>query len=113
MPKVFRTSRINLNISLKLIESGIPLRVFDVLASGGFLITNYQPEIAEVFEPGNDLVVYENMTDLVTKVMWYLKHDEERERIAKNGFDKVKRLCTFEKRLEQIFAKSPADAIIV
>lgn len=105
MPQVFKTSRINLNISLKLIESGIPLRVFDVLASGGFLITNYQPELTEIFEPGNDLAVYENMTDLVTKVMWYLEHGEERERIAKNGLEKVRKLCTFEQRIKGIFAK--------
>lgn len=112
MPQVFKKSRINLNISLKLIESGIPLRVFDVLASGGFLITNYQPELAEVFEPGEDLVVYESMTDLVTKVMWYLKHDEERERIARNGFLKVSGSCTFEQRLKAIFAKLQANGII-
>ena len=57
MPQVFKKSRINLNISLKLIQSGVPLRVFDVLASGGFLMTNFQPEIVEMFVPGEELVI--------------------------------------------------------
>ena len=40
MPKIFKTSRINLNITLKISQSGIPLRVMDILGSGGFLLSN-------------------------------------------------------------------------
>ena len=47
MPKIFRLSDVNLNISLRTIQTGIPLRVLDVLACGGFLISNYQEELAE------------------------------------------------------------------
>ena len=47
MPQVFRRSKVNLNITLRSIISGIPLRVLDVLAAGGFLITTYQEEIDE------------------------------------------------------------------
>ncbi|MDD6038064.1 MAG: DUF3880 domain-containing protein [bacterium] len=42
MPKIFRLSDINLNITLRSIESGIPLRCLDIMACGGFLISNYQ-----------------------------------------------------------------------
>lgn len=105
MPQVFKKSRINLNISLKLIQSGVPLRVFDVLASGGFLMTNFQPEIVEMFVPGEELVVYENMQDLVEKSIWYLEHDEERKRIASNGYEKVKNTYTFENCISHMFAK--------
>ncbi|MDE7017460.1 MAG: DUF3880 domain-containing protein, partial [Lachnospiraceae bacterium] len=45
MPKVFYGSKINLNFTIPNIKSGIPLRVWDVLGAGGFLITNYQPEL--------------------------------------------------------------------
>ena len=105
MPQVFKKSRINLNISLKLIQSGVPLRVFDVLASGGFLMTNFQPEIVEMFVPGEELVIYENMQDLVEKSIWYLEHDEERKRIASNGYEKVKNTYTFENSISYMFAK--------
>ena len=96
MPQVFKNSRINLNISLKLIQSGVPLRVFDVLASGGFLMTNFQPEIVEMFVPGEELV---------EKSIWYLEHDEERKRIASNGYEKVKNTYTFENCISHMFAK--------
>ena len=102
MPLIFNQAKINLNISLKVIQSGIPLRVFDVLACGGFLITNYQQEIAETFEDGKELVIYNDIPDLIAKVNYYLTHEEERKAIARNGYEKVKRDCTFEKRMKEI-----------
>ena len=41
MTKVFKASSINLNITLKISQSGIPLRVMDILGAGGFLLSNY------------------------------------------------------------------------
>ncbi len=102
MPKMFRLSDINLNISLKIIKEGIPLRVFDILGAGGFLITNYQKEIDELFTIGKDLVVYENMQDLKEKVGYYLEHEEERREIAKNGHDKVAKLYSIESQIDKI-----------
>ena len=42
MPKVFACSRINLNPSLRTIQTGIPLRAFDIMGAGGFLLSNSQ-----------------------------------------------------------------------
>ena len=55
MPLIFNCSKINLNITAKSIRSGLPLRIFDVLGAGGFLITNYQSELPEIFSIGKDL----------------------------------------------------------
>ena len=41
MNKIFYLSKINLNITLPSIESGIPQRVLDIMGSGGFVLTNY------------------------------------------------------------------------
>lgn len=102
MPAVFRGARVNLNISLKTIRTGIPLRVLDVLSCGGFLISNYQEEILEYFEPGVDLVLYEDIKDLVMKVEYYLFHEEERRKIAENGKCKVREYFRFEDRIKKM-----------
>ena len=102
MPRVFRNSKINLNISLKLIQSGIPLRVLDVLGCKGFLITNYQPEIMEYFTPGQDLVVYEDIVDLVSKVEYYLIHEDERKAIAANGYNRCQEIFGFDDRMRTL-----------
>lgn len=99
MPQIFASSRINLNISLKTIRTGIPLRVIDVMGCGGFVLTNYQQEITEYFAVGEECVVYENIEDLYAKAAYYLEHEEERKRIAQAGYERVKRDFTFKERL--------------
>ncbi len=102
MPLVFAFSKINLNMTIPNIENGIPLRVFDVLSSGGFLMTDYRLELENLFDIGKDLVVYDGIEDLTTKVQYYLKHDKERELIAANGFDKLQKLHTYKHRIHTI-----------
>lgn len=99
MPVIFARSKVNLNISLKTIRTGIPLRVLDIMGCGGFVLSNYQQELLEYFVPGEECVVYENTEDLFLKADYYLKHEEERKRIAAAGLAKVKRDFTFEARL--------------
>ena len=102
MPKVFYGSRVNLNFTIPNIKSGIPLRVWDVLGAGGFLITNYQPELELYFEPDKDLVVFEGKQDLTQKVSYYLEHEELRKKIAKNGYEKVKLNHSYNQRIDQM-----------
>ena len=102
MPKVFRHSKINLNITLRTIKTGIPLRIFDIMGAGGFVITNYQEEILDYFEDGKDLIIYENIADLKNKIGYYLAHEEERKQIAQNGYKKIKEYHTYQTRLDYI-----------
>ena len=102
MPKIFQAASINLNITSKTIQTGISQRVFDVLANKGFLITNYQAELYDLFTPGEDLVVYESLEDLVEKVQYYLEHEEERKQIAMHGYETVKQYHTYDMRLKQM-----------
>lgn len=103
MPFIFHNSKINLNITSRTIQSGIPKRVLDILACGGFCLTNYQPEIAEYFEDGVDLVMYSGMADLVAKAEYYLNHEEERIGIAENGSRKVSEEFDLIKRVSQMW----------
>lgn len=91
MPRVFRKSRINLNVTLRSITSGIPLRVYDILGAGGFCLTNYQEDIVQLFKAGEELVVFTNKDDMFNKVEYYLSHEKERLEIALNGREAVKK----------------------
>lgn len=103
MPYVFHYSKINLNITLKSIKSGIPLRAIDIMSAGGFLLTNFQADFLEHFVPDEDFVYYNDLDDLNDKIQYYLTHDKEREQIAKNGQEKIRRYHSFEKHFQQIF----------
>lgn len=89
MPKIFRLSRLNLNPTLKSIQSGIPLRALDILGCGGVLFSNYQPELADYFVDGEDVVMYESLEDALDKADYYLHHDELLQSIAHNGHEKA------------------------
>ncbi|MEG0962465.1 MAG: DUF3880 domain-containing protein, partial [Lachnospiraceae bacterium] len=102
MPFIFYNSKINLNITLRSIHTGIPLRAMDILGSGGFLLTNYQEDFLDYFVPGEDFVYYENQQDLLDKIAYYLSHEEERQQIAANGFHKMEQHHTYVHRVKQI-----------
>jgi spore maturation protein CgeB len=87
MYKVFNLSKINLNITLPSIETGIPQRIFDILGAGGFVMTNYQEELEDYFTPGVDLETYKDIPELIAKCRYYLTHEDARLNIAYNGFN--------------------------
>lgn len=102
MPKIFHLSKINLNMTIKPIQTGLPLRIFDILGCGGFLMTNYQSELPEYFDIGVDLEAYSSMEELVDKCSYYLTHEDERQKIAENGFQKVDSLHTYPHRIMEM-----------
>ncbi len=103
MPGVFRCSRLNLCPTLKSIQSGIPLRSLDIMGAGGVLFSNFQPELAEYFESGKDLILYESMEDAFAKADFYLKHEDLRKEIARSGYERVRQDFSYPDRIRQMF----------
>lgn len=101
-PYVYKMADINLNITLRSILNGIPLRAFEIMGAGGFLLTNYQSDFLTFFTPGEDFVFYESKQDLLDKTAYYLQNEKERKEIAKNGFKKVAAEHTFRHRAEEM-----------
>lgn len=103
MPCIFHDSKINLNISLRSIQSGIPLRCMDIMSCGGFLLTNFQNDFLRHFTPDEDFVYYEDEADLLKKIDYYLTHDEKRRAIAQNGYEKTRTEHSFPVILAAVF----------
>ncbi len=102
MPLAFFNTKINLNMTLRSIKTGIPLRAMDILGAGGFLLTNYQADFLLHFEPDKDFVYYGSMEELEDKVAWYLNHDSNRIEIALNGRKKIEMNHTYETTLKKM-----------
>lgn len=103
MPKVFRYSDVNVNVTLRSIRSGIPLRILDVIASGGFLLTNAQPELELYFKDGESIATFQNLEEMNEKIDYYLLHEEERRKILEKGYRIVANQFDFKIRLPQMF----------
>lgn len=102
--KVYYASKINLNITLRSIETGIPQRVFDIMSVGGPVFTNYQEEAEELFVPDKDIVIYHSLDELEDKIRYYLSHDDARVRIGINGYMRVRDEYNYAVSLSKMFS---------
>ncbi len=109
MPVMFKSSKINLNSSLRSAQSAIPLRALDVFGCRSFLLTNAQPEICEYFEDKKEVVVFRSIDEAVELADYYLRHESERLSIAYAGYEKVKRDFNYEEKLKKIFEVSDLE----
>ncbi len=67
-------------------------RIFEGAACGKMVLTDRLSEdtgLSEILRDGDDIVYYDGAEDAIEKINFYSANDSERERIAKNGFDKV------------------------
>ena len=102
-PLCYAGAKLNLNISLRSIVNGIPLRCFDIMGCGGFLMTTYQADFLSFFTPDEDYVYYDSYEDLMNKCEYYLSHEKERLEIARNALEKVKQYHTYDARVDEMF----------
>jgi hypothetical protein len=96
---IFCESKIVFNISIK---DDINMRIFETMGTGSFLVTNYIPTLDKLFEDGMHLVTYKNYKEMISLIDYYIRHDQERELIAKTGYNDVIAHHTYQKRWEKI-----------
>lgn len=101
LARIYNSTRININVTEQGINN-INYRVFEVLASSGFLITDEMKDLYKLFEVGKDLEVYKNEEELFDKIDFYLKNQNLASAIASNGRKNVVNNHTFKDLAEKI-----------
>jgi hypothetical protein len=99
MVKSINSYKIHFN---KNISNDINYRTFETTGCGTFLLTNYTPGLEKLFDIGKELVVYNDLNDLDNKVKYYLENEEEREKIAKAGYERSKKDHTYFERSKKL-----------
>ena len=105
MPLVFKSSDINLCPVIRANVTGIPLRALDVMGCNTFMLASYQPELEEYFVPGEEVVMFSSIGEAVELAGYFLNHNEEREHIAQNAYDKVKERFNYRDRVSVLLGK--------
>ena len=83
-------------------------RIFEGMACGKMVLCDRlhdNKKLHELFTDGEDIVFYDDIIDCINKMNKYTDDDKERERIAKNGYDKVMANHTQVQRVELILNK--------
>lgn len=98
--EIYKSSRICLNIHGNGAGSCNP-RTYEILATGSFEIIDKRSDY-DILEPGRDIIVFQDKDDLQDKIEYYLVNSKAREKLAANGYNKVKNKRTIKSALEDI-----------
>jgi hypothetical protein len=81
------------------------LREFEAPMSGALYLTNYSDELAEMFEPDKEVLVWRNRHELLEKARFYGEHPEAGDSIRKAGRERALACHTYERRFQQLFSE--------
>lgn len=103
--KAFSAAKIVLNNMHPAVINGVNKRMFEIPACGGFQITSHRDAINELFEIGKEIITYTDLTDLKTKIDYFIDstNENERKKIAEAGYQRVQKEHTYEIRLQTMF----------
>lgn len=101
LARIYNSSKININVTEQGINN-INYRVFEVLASSGFLITDNMKDLYLLFDAGRELEIYKNNDELIDKINFYLQNLNIAQAIARKGRKNVVNNHTFKIRAEKM-----------
>ena len=105
MFEIFLQSKIVINVSRDDYPCDANMRCFEAMGCGALLITQLPSELEKLgFRDKEHFVGFSNMDMLIEIVDYYLKTDNERERIAANGRNLVLSRHTYEVRASEIIS---------
>ena len=100
--KIYNASEIVLNQNHPQSVYGTNMRTFEVAACGAFQLTDHKKEMDAFFEPGAEMVYYNDIDDLKEKIQYYLSHPKERMAIAARAQLRVQLDHTYERRMTDV-----------
>lgn len=104
LTRIYNACAVHLDVARLYQNDIVPMRVFDVLACGGFLLAERSAELERLFVPGRELDTWSTSAELRAKAAHYLAHPDEARAIAARGRAVVLEHHTIERRLERMLA---------
>jgi hypothetical protein len=80
-------------------------RDFEATMCGSCYITSYNPELADWFVIGKEILCYTSNIELLEQIHYLLQNDEERKEIAKNAYEKSIYEHTWTHRINSLIAE--------
>lgn len=100
--KAYFSAKISLNSNLQPQNGGVNLKTFEIPAAGGFQISDDQPDLKNLFEPGKEIETYKTEGELLDKIKFYLSDESKRNQIALAGHQRVLRDHTLNQRVKKM-----------
>jgi len=104
-PYVYHNSLINVNLSSQQLEETVSLRIFDVPAAGGFLLTDWKESLIDLFDAEHEIVAFHSPEEMNEKIAYFRKNPNERESILKKARERVVNEHLIIHRMKQMVEK--------
>ncbi|MFT7670154.1 MAG: spore maturation protein CgeB [Planctomycetota bacterium] len=104
LPLIYNASTINLDIGRLYQDDIVTMRIFDILACGGFVLAEHSLALTDLFEVGVEVESYRSLDELKTKVAYYLANPVKAQSIAARGRLAVLDRHTFSGRVRTMLA---------
>ncbi len=88
----YKRSKLALSFSIARGMNVVNARPFEAMNCGAMLLEQESLELAKLYTPFVDYVPWTTQDDLLSKVQYYLEHEDERKTIAENGWKKTQEL---------------------
>jgi hypothetical protein len=103
--QIYAQSRASLNLFGGCVHGGMPLRPFDITASGGVLVTHYQRELPGLFEEGKECVSFRDGAGMIEALARIEREPAAYSAMALAGRARTLREHTWEKRMGRVMAE--------
>ncbi|GEM_PF-689534 len=98
----YRSIMVNLNITSCQMPSAVNQRIFDIPLSGSFVISDNQPDCAELFETGKEIIIYKNIAELKDILEYYKKSASGRSSIVDAAIKRIREQHTYYHRIQSM-----------
>ncbi|MGM0610608.1 MAG: glycosyltransferase family protein, partial [Thermodesulfobacteriota bacterium] len=105
LPDFYPHNRINFNCTSAQMKGAVNQRVFDVPASGSFLLTDYRRQLKELFDLERETACFDCVEEIPDLVRYYLRHPGLREKIVHSARQRILSEHTYEIRLRKLIKK--------
>jgi spore maturation protein CgeB len=102
LPLVYGASRINFNATSLQMRTAVNQRLFDVPAAGGFLLTDFREQVAELFRLGEEVICYRELAEIPELARFYLTHGKLRRQVAERARARILSEHTYTHRLRRM-----------
>lgn len=103
LPALYPRFEINFNCTCPYFTGAVNQRVFDVPASGAFVLSDHRAVMDEMFTPGTESATYRSIEEIPEKIAYYLANPTARNAITKRARRRVLMEHTYEHRVQAIF----------
>jgi len=104
LPRLYAQCPVNLNITSVQMATAVNQRVFDCPAAGGFLLTDAQSDLFELFDVGKEAVCYNSLDESVEMMQWFQARPDARRQIIASAQRRIAGEHTYAHRLQSIVA---------